>query len=211
MTGRGRQKPPDSSSAAVGRAPHREPATHHGGFPIPLALRALMDSEPDLTPRPASASATELSQVMEIEHANNAGYVHGGTILRLVDGAAGIAAIKHSRRRVVTAAIDEMSFLGPAFIGDVVTVRAMVNDVHRTSMEVGVRVEVESLPHGERRHVATAHLVFVALDADGRPTPAAPLVAETPEERRRQAEARIRREQRLVRRAALREAGGRQP
>jgi uncharacterized protein (TIGR00369 family) len=175
-------------------------------FPVPFALRELTDAEPDLSPRPASASATELSQVMEIEHANNAGYVHGGTILRLVDGAAGIAAIKHSRRRVVTAAIDEMSFLAPVFIGDVVTVRAMVNEVHHSSMEVGVRVDVETLPHGERRHVASAHLVFVGLDAEGRPTAVAPVVAETPEERRRQAQARIRREQRLLRKAALREA-----
>ena len=166
----------------------------------------LMEGEPDLNPRPASASATELTQVMEIEHANNAGFIHGGTILRMVDGAAGIAAIKHSRRRVVTAAIDEMSFLAPVLLGDVVTVRAMVNDVHRTSMEVGVRVEVESLPGGERRHVASAHLVFVALDATGRPTLVAPLIAETAEERRRQAQARIRREQRLVRKAALRQA-----
>ena len=176
-------------------------------FPLPFALQQLSEAEPDLTPRPVSASRVELTQVMEIEHANNAGYVHGGTILRMVDGAAGIAAIKHSRRRVVTAAIDEMSFLAPAFIGDVVTVRASVNDVHRTSMEVGVTVEVETLPLGQRHHVASAHLVFVALDADGRPTPVAPIIAETEEERLRQAEARVRREQRLLRKAALRQAG----
>jgi uncharacterized protein (TIGR00369 family) len=178
-----------------------------GDFPIPVALRDLAEAEPDLEPRPASASSTELTQVMEIEHANNAGYVHGGTILRLVDGAAGIAAIKHARRRVVTAAIDEMSFLAPVFIGDVVTVRAMVNDVHRSSMEVGVRVDVETLPRGEHRHVASAHLVFVGLDAHGRPTPVAPVIADTADEMRRQAQARIRREQRLLRKAALRKAG----
>lgn len=176
------------------------------GFPIPLAVRDYDDAEPDLDPRPASASVTELSQVMEIGHANNAGYVHGGTILRLIDGAAGISAIKHARRRVVTAAVDEMSFLAPVFIGDVVTVRAMVNDTHRTSMEVGVRVDVETLPRGEQRHVASAHLVFVALDANGRPTAVSPVVAETPDELRRQAEARIRRQQRLLRKAALRQA-----
>jgi uncharacterized protein (TIGR00369 family) len=175
-------------------------------FPVPFALRALDSAEPDLTPRPAGASSTELSQVMEIEHANNAGYVHGGTILRLIDGAAGISAIKHARRRVVTAAIDEMSFLAPVFIGDLVTVRAVVNDTHHTSMEVGVRVDVETLPLGEHRHVASAHLVFVALDKDGRPTLVAPVIAETPEEQRRQAQARIRREQRLLRKAALRRA-----
>ena len=177
-------------------------------LPIPFALRQLDEAEPDLSARPASASATVLSQMMEIEHANNAGYVHGGTILRLVDGAAGIAAIKHARRRVVTAAIDEMSFLAPVFIGDVLTVRAAVNDVHRTSMEVGVRVDVETLPRGERRHVASAHLVFVALDREGHPTPVAPLIAETKVEHRRQAQARIRREQRLLRKAALEQADG---
>ena len=175
---------------------------------IPLALPEFDEGEPDLTPRPASASATVLSQMMEIEHANNAGNVHGGTILRLVDGAAGIAAIKHARRRVVTAAIDEMSFLAPVFIGDVLTVRAMVNDAHRSSMEIGVRVDVETLPDGKHHHVASAHLVYVALDREGRPAPVAPVIAETPQEIRRQAQARVRREQRLLRKAALEEAGG---
>jgi acyl-CoA hydrolase len=177
------------------------------GF-VTLALPELDEGEPDLTPRPASASATELSQMMEIEHANNAGNVHGGTILRLVDSAAGIAAVKHARRRVVTAAIDEMSFLAPVFIGDVLTVRAMVNDAHRSSMEIGVRVDVETLPDGGRHHVASAHLVYVALDRDGKPAPVAPVIAETPQEVRRQAQARVRREQRLLRKAALEEAGG---
>jgi acyl-CoA hydrolase len=175
---------------------------------IPLALPEFDEGEPDLTPRPASASATVLSQMMEIEHANNAGNVHGGTILRLVDGAAGIAAIKHARRRVVTAAIDEMSFLAPVFIGDVLTVRAMVNDAHRSSMEIGVRVDVETLPDGKHHHVASAHLVYVALDREGRPAPVAPVIAETPQEIRRQAQARVRREQRLLRKAALDKAGG---
>ena len=165
------------------------------------------ESQPDLAPRPASASAAVLSQVMEIEHANNAGNVHGGHILRMVDATASISAIKHSRRRVVTAAIDEMSFLAPVHIGDVVTVQAMVNDVHRSSMEVGVRVDVETLPGGELRHVASAHLVFVALDAEGRPTPVSPVVAETPDERVRQTQAQIRREQRLLRKTALAEVG----
>ena len=178
------------------------------GVPLPIAVRDFDAGEPDLTPRTVSVSATVLNQIMEIEHANQAGYVHGGVILRLVDSAASVAAIKHARRRVVTAAIDEMSFLAPVFIGDIVTVRAAVNDVHRSSMEVGVRVDVETLPIGKRRHVASAHLVFVALDRDGRPTPVAPLIAETKVEHRRQAQARVRREQRLLRKAALEEAGG---
>jgi acyl-CoA hydrolase len=101
-----------------------------------------------------------------------------------------------------------MSFLAPVFIGDVLTVRAMVNDVHRSSMEIGVRVDVETLPDGKRHHVASAHLVYVALDRDGKPAPVAPVIAETPREIRRQAQARVRREQRLLRKAALEEAGG---
>ena len=161
----------------------------------------------DLSPRPASESCTTISVVMEIEHANNAGYVHGGTIMRLVDTAAGIAAAKHARRRVVTASMDDMSFLSPVFIGDLVTVEAMVNDAHKTSMEVGARVHVETVPTGEHRRVASAHLVFVGLDEDGRPAPVPPVIAETEGEKRRQAQARVRREQRLVRKRALEEAG----
>ena len=168
--------------------------------------RELFTDEVDLSPRPASQSHTTISVVMEIEHVNNAGYVHGGTIMRLVDTAAGIAAIKHARRRVVTAAMDDMSFLSPVFIGDLVTVQAMVNDAHTTSMEIGVRVDVETILTGEHRRVASAHLVFVGLDADGRPAPVPPVLAETDDERRRQAQARVRRQHRLVRKRALDEA-----
>ena len=167
----------------------------------------LYREEVDLTPRPVAESCTTLNVVMEIEHANNAGYVHGGEIMRLVDTAAGIAAAKHARRRVVTAAMDDMSFLSPVFIGDLVTVQAMVNDAHRTSMEVGVRVDVETVPTGQHRRVASAHLVFVGLDLEGNPAPVPPVIAVSDDEKRRQAQARVRREQRLVRKRALEEAG----
>jgi acyl-CoA hydrolase len=160
-----------------------------------------------LDPRPATASETLISEVMEIQHANNAGFVHGGTIMRLVDNTAGIAAAKHSRRRVVTAVMDEMSFVSPVYIGDVVTLRATVNDAHRTSMEVGVRVDAETIRTGEIRHVSTAYLVFVGLDDDGRPTAVPPVRADTPAQRRRQQQARVRREQRLIRKAAVDRAG----
>ena len=173
--------------------------------------RDSLDRTVDLTPRKAADSATLLSVVMEIEHANNSGYVHGGTIMRLVDTAAGIAAIKHARRRVVTAAMDEMSFLAPVYIGDLLTVRARVNDAHRTSMEIGVRVDVERIPSGEILHVASAHLVYVGLDHDGNPAPVAPVIAVTEEDHQRQAEAGVRRAQRLVRKQALAEAAHRSP
>jgi acyl-CoA hydrolase len=171
------------------------------------ADRALQYLHPlDMTPRPASASRTEITTVMQISHANNDGNVHGGSIMRLVDEAAGIAAMRHCRLRVVTASMDDMSFVAPVYIGDLVTVRAMVNDAHRTSMEVGVRVDVENIANEAWRHVASAHLVFVALDVDGRPTAVPPVIAEAPEERRRQAQARVRHEQRLLRKKALAEA-----
>ena len=157
--------------------------------------------------RRASESSTTLNVIMELAHANNAGYVHGGTIMRLVDSAAGIAAMKHSRCRVVTAAMDDMTFICPVFIGDVLMVRATVNDAHRTSMEVGVRVDVESIPSGDTRKVSSAHLVFVAIDEEGKPTQVPQVIAETDDEKRRQAQARVRREQRLVRKAALEAAG----
>ncbi|MBJ7609578.1 MAG: acyl-CoA thioesterase [Candidatus Dormibacteraeota bacterium] len=170
-------------------------------------LRAQRDSQysesVDMSARPAAGSQTQMCVAMEISHANNDGNVHGGTIMRLVDGAAGIAAMRHARSRVVTASMDDMSFLAPVYIGDLVTVRAMVNDAHSTSMEVGVRVDVENIATGEWRHVASAHLVFVALDADGRPSPVPPVLAETDDEARRQAQARVRREQRLLRKQAL--------
>jgi len=163
----------------------------------------------DLTPRRADESETVLSVAMEIEHANNSGYVHGGTIMRLVDTAAGFAAIKHARRRVVTAAMDEMSFLAPVYIGDLLTVRARVNDAHHTSMEIGVSVDVERIPSGETLHVATAHLVYVGLDRDGHPAEVAKVIAVTDLDHNRQAEAKVRRQQRLLRKRALAEASRR--
>ena len=165
--------------------------------------RAEQEAGADTAPRPASASRTQIVEIMEIEHTNNAGNVHGGTIMRLVDNAAGIAAQRFCRRRVVTAAMDEMSFLQPVYIGDLVTVTAVVTDSHRTSMEVAVRVDCETVPTGDCRHVATAYLVFVALDENGRPAPVPPVVAESEDEKLRQAQAHIRREQRLLRKQAL--------
>jgi len=146
-----------------------------------------------------SASRVMLAQPMGILEANLAGHVHGGVIMRLVDNAAGLAATKHSGGRVVTAAIDEMSFIEPVFLGDVVTVVAQVNDVGRSSMEVGARIEAENPVTGERRHVSSAYLVFVALDDSGKPREVPHLVDETDEDRRRMREAKIRRQHRLAR------------
>jgi acyl-CoA hydrolase len=132
--------------------------------------------------------------------ANTAGNVHGGHIMRLCDEVAGIAAIRHSGRPVVTAGMDRMTFEHPVLVGNLVTVRACVNAAWRTSMEVGVRVESENIRTGECLHTSTAYLTMVALDDEGRPTEVAPLAPETPEEERRQREAQVRRDNRLAER-----------
>ncbi|HEX6330742.1 MAG TPA: acyl-CoA thioesterase [Actinomycetota bacterium] len=150
-----------------------------------------------------TVSQTTLAQLMEIAHANIAGIVHGGEVMKLVDTAAGIVAIKHAGGMCVTVSIDEMSFLHPVHVGDLVTVRASVNDVGTTSLEVGVRVEVEDVISGERRHTSSAYLVFVALDEDGKPRPIPPLIAETDVQRRRMREAKMRRRTRLAHRQAI--------
>jgi len=180
-------------------------STFEDADPLFLLRRRALRPNRDLTPRPASASRTVIVVPMEIAHANIAGYVHGGSIMRLVDTAGGIAAARHCGGPTVTASMDEMSFLAPVHIGDLVTVRAQVNDTGRTSMEVGVRVDVETAG-GECLHVSSAYLLFVALDENRRPVAVPPVVPETEEERRRQAQARIRREQRLLRKEALKMA-----
>jgi acyl-CoA hydrolase len=155
-------------------------------------------------PKPPMASAVTLSQVMDLTHANLMGNVHGGEIMKLIDTAAGIAASRHAGGPVVTASLDQMSFLHPVRVGNVVFVHAGVNDVGRTSLEVGVRVEAEDVVSGERTHTSSAYLVFVALDEHGQPRPVPALVPETDKQRRRQAEAKIRREHRLARAEAIR-------
>jgi acyl-CoA hydrolase len=157
----------------------------------------------DASSRTVADSQTTLVQLMEITHANIAGIVHGGEVMKLVDTAAGIAAVKHAGGMCVTVSIDEMSFLHPVHVGDLVTVTAGVNDVGTTSLEVGVRVEVEDVMTGERRHTSSAYLVFVALDDEGKPRPVPRLVPKTPAERRRQREAKIRRQMRLAHREAI--------
>ncbi len=153
----------------------------------------------DLAARPVSASQTVMARSMLPSDANPWGNVHGGEIMKLIDSCAGAAAQRHARSRVVTARIDELSFVAPVVVGDLVTARASVNDVGRTSMEVGVRVDAENTLTGKVVHVASAYLVFVAIDDDGRPVLIPPLIAETDEDRRRTAQARSRRELRAKR------------
>ena len=163
-----------------------------------------MDDE--LEPRAPADSEVVLVQLMTILDANNVGNVHGGSIMKLVDTAAGLAAARHCGGLAVTAAMDEMSFIEPVYVNDLVTVKAMVNDAGRTSMEVGVRVEAENLASGRTVHTSSAYLVFVALDFEGKPRPVPPVKPANEEERQRQVEAKLRRENRLARAAAIKAA-----
>ena len=140
---------------------------------------------------------------MGVADANTAGNVHGGTIMKLCDEVAGIAAIRHSGRRVVTAGMDRMTFEHPVFVGHLVTFKAMVNAAWRTSMEVGVRVESEDVRSGETLHTSTAYLTMVALDDDGKPTEVPPLEPQSDDESRRQREAQLRRDTRLEERRRI--------
>ena len=165
-------------------------------------------SQWDLRPKRPTDSEVTLVHQMDLTDANIAGNVHGGTIMKMVDTAAGLCAWKHCGGPVVTVAMDEMSFLEPVYIGEVVTVRACVNDAGRTSMEVGARVEAENYETGRRVHTSSAYLVFVALDSEGKPRDVPPVAAESEEERQRQQEARLRRENRLARKRAIEAARG---
>jgi acyl-CoA hydrolase len=143
-------------------------------------------------------SCVTISYVMMPEDANPAGNVHGGIIMKHIDMTGGVAAMRHARCNVVTASIDSLIFHYPVFIGDLVTLRASLNLVARSSMEVGVRVETENLFTGEVRHTASAYLTFVALDRNGRPTPVPQLIPETDDEKRRHRQAMERRAVRLA-------------
>jgi acyl-CoA hydrolase len=151
----------------------------------------------------AADSRAEITHLMGITDANNRGNIHGGTIMKLADEAAALAAIKHSRQRVVTASMDRMDFLVPIYVGELVTFRATVNAAWRTSMEVGVRVESENPMTGSRRHTNTAYLTMVALDDGGDPANIPPLLAVTPTESRRVGEAELRRANRLAEREEI--------
>jgi len=138
-----------------------------------------------------------MAQPMSPQEANTAGNVQGGVIMKLIDLTGGIVAQRHTRMNVVTASVDRIDFLHPVYIGDVLFLKASLNLVGRTSMEVGVRVESENPLTGEIRHTASAFLTYVALDKSGRPAEIPPLILETAEDERRNKDARARREVRL--------------
>jgi len=142
---------------------------------------------------------------MHQTEANLLGNVHGGEIMKLADSTAGAVAQRHSGGPAVTAGVDEMVFLAPVHVGDIVRTTAQVNWAGRSSLEIGVRVEAEPWTDASRTplHVASAYFVFVAIDAEGRPRPVPPLLPETPDEVRRLREAEIRRAHRLARKQEI--------
>ena len=144
-----------------------------------------------------SESSVIMVQPMSPQDANPSGNVQGGVIMKLVDMAGAIVAHRHAQTNVVTASVDRIDFLHPVYIGDVLFLKASLNLVGRTSMEVGVLVEAENPLTRETRHTASAFLTYVALDNSRKPTEVPPLIIETDEEKRRNEDAQARREARL--------------
>ncbi len=155
--------------------------------------------------RPPSYARVSLAVIADSTAANLLGNIHGGEITKLADSTAGAVAQRHSGGPAVTAAMDEMAFLTPVHVGDILRTFAQVNWAGRSSMEVGVRIEAQpwnSAADGPR-HVASGYFVFVAVDEDGQPRPVPDLVPETAQERRRHREAQIRRAHRLARKREI--------
>jgi acyl-CoA hydrolase len=148
-------------------------------------------------PRPPRLSRTTIAEVMMPHMANQLGNVHGGVILGMLDRVGAVSAIRHAQRICVTASVDRVDFREPIHLGELVTMYASVNYAHRTSIEVGVRVEAEDLLTGLKRHTNSCYLTFVALDEGGKPVPVPPVAPETEEERRRFRDAEARRAQRV--------------
>src|SRR6201996_7610200 len=150
-------------------------------------------SLPSTGPEPAGRfvreSLSEYSEFALPTDANTLGNVLGGKVMHLVDLAAALAAVRHARCPVVTASVDQMSFLHPVHIGQLIMLQSSVNRVFRTSMEVGVRVQVENLLTGQRKHTSSAYLTFVAIDKNGMRVPIPPVIPETDDEKRRFKEA----------------------
>lgn len=130
--------------------------------------------------------------------ANVLGNVHGGVLLGMMDRVAAVSAIRHAKRVCVTVSVDRVHFREPIHLGELVTMHASVNYAHRTSLEVGVRVEAENLLTGTKRHTNSSYLTFVAIDENGRPVPVPPVIPETEEEKARYRAGETRRLQRIA-------------
>lgn len=168
-----------------------------------------MSPEASKPGRRVSDSATYMTELVLPQHANVHGSVLGGTVMHWIDLAAAVVANRHCRKPVVTAAIDEMSFLAPILIGELALLHARITLVDRSSMEIRVDVEAENPLSGDRRHTSTAYVTFVAIDpATRRPAPVPVLILESDEDRAEHARAKERRRLRLERRERAALAGG---
>jgi acyl-CoA hydrolase len=159
-----------------------------------------------LAPRPVSASRHESSALMMPQDENIRGHVFGGAILAMLDKTAAVAAMRHCRTPCVTVSVDRVDFREPIMVGELVIMKASVNWVGRTSMEIGVRVEAENLLTGVRRHTNSCYTTFVAIDDSGKPAAVPGLICETEEDRRRNRAADERRRRRLEERDEERKA-----
>lgn len=151
-----------------------------------------MSTQPD--PKSPAASESVVSELMMPHQVNNLGHVFGGELLSMVDRVAAVAAMRHAAGPCVTVSIDQVDFKEPIYTGELVTCKARVNYVGRTSMEIGVQVVAENLISGVKRHTNTCLLTFVAIDEDHRPCRVPPLDLESAEDERRFREGRRRRE-----------------
>jgi len=156
----------------------------------------------NLKSKPVSSSQVVMTQLVLPTHTNSLDTVFGGTVMSWIDIAAAIAAQRHSNKAVVTASMDQLNFIAPIKKGWVVNLKASVNFVSRTSMEIGVKVEAENPQTSELFHTASAYMTFVALDGNGKPTVVPELELITDEEKRRYSAAKKRREHRLANRNA---------
>jgi acyl-CoA hydrolase len=147
--------------------------------------------------KPARRSESVISEMMMPHMANGLGNVHGGVLLGMIDRVAAVAAIRHAQRICVTVSVDQVDFREPIHLGELVTMHAKVNYVHRTSLEVGVRVEAENLITGVRRHTNSCYLTFVAIDDARHPIAVPRLIPETEDEQQRYRAAEQRRAQRI--------------
>lgn len=152
----------------------------------------------ELSPKSVEFSRVIMAHMLQHQDAKSAGIAHGGVVMKHIENAGRIVAIRHTRGNCVTASIDRLDFHNPAFIGNLLILKASLNMVGSTSMEVGVRVEAEDLRTSEVRHIASAYLTFVDLDENFRPKQAPPLLLEAEEDRRRNRQAHYRRRVRLA-------------
>jgi len=153
----------------------------------------------DATPKPPESSSVTLHQLMLPEHGNALGNVHGGLIMKMVDEAGAIAAMRHAQRPCVTIAIDSMTFRQPVHLGELLVCSARVTYVGKSSIEVSVQVHAENAITARITHTNSAHLVYVALGEDGRPAEVPRLELVTDEDRRAWAEGELRQRERLAR------------